>query len=1024
MLGRLLARVAPLALASLLACARQSEPLARFPLTERVLAAVQNARPFNARVSESQRHMSCPTPGRGTTISSPFCAPLSDAVVSSLGTVAAEMARHALPNQSTDALWASALLDIVSSGQSGVALDRAMRRLAEVRVREPDLAAPLNHLAIAYIVRASARNDARDLFTALDLIEQAAERDSVSLAIAFNRALIHSLLETNRVARAEWGALASREQAAGWHDEIRRRHDALPIMRSTTVSRLSSDAIRADPELARDFVFDSILTRWATRTVAGDVAGASRIAAQADTIASALLLSSGDSSVAHLIAFCRAQDPAALATAFLRLNDGVRAYRAAAFSAAEPLLTSSIAAFHHNGFAAIADWASIYLAGVETSARDFPRAIARLNAVKIAARTRHDVALEGRALLSAGVAISRQGALDLAERDFREAMPLFSAIHEYRNQALALTWIADLQSLGGRSLEAATSAFVGYSAYAASAGAIRYEELLSVAQEMTEQGQPFAAAHLLGEATLSARQSRRAKDLPEVLGRLAVVQAALDRTDAALHTIADARKAAIPIDDALMRSRLDAELDRAEALALAPRNAGRALALIESSRTHFASIAIENAALLMEGGRLARTLGRPNLAEHMLDSAINDVRAFAVSATGQQARDLDIVLQGAQHTLFELAYSRHDTTLALRRATELWRAGHRTSLAATGNLRAGEGELRLIVTKDAVYSALRTSTGQRMVMTPIARADLRTLVGRFLNLLRIGDDSTTIRNLSRRLFDTLLLAHAPSLGGIESLTVYGDDALTALPVQLLTDESGRLLLERMAIRIAVPSVARLSPPEKLRSHGPLLIGNPTWRQADFPGLEPLRHANEEVRGVAAWYGGATLLTGVNASSDVVRRELSRHAVVHFAGHATVVPEYPGLSHLVLAAGKTFADGVLYASEIATLPLNGVDLVVLSSCGRLRDDGGVAGSVNALGNAFLDAGVGAVVAGRWEVDDDDSRILMTAMHEELSRGREISVALQRASRRLLVLPGRWARRVATVGAFAVMTRSEN
>ena len=1026
MLGRPSARVACLTLASLLACSPKTEARTRFRLTERVLLALQTERPFNARLDDSQRHISCPAAPHAETIPSPFCAALSDSAVSSLSSLAAEIAQAGRPDQATDALWASALLDIVSSARNGAALDRAMRRLAEVRAREPDLAAPLNHLAVAYIIRASGRNDARDLFTALDLIEQASQRDSVSPAIAFNRALIHSLLQTNRIARAEWKALESRAAGGDWHDEIRRRRDALPAMRPSTIRHLSPDAIRGDPEAARDFVFDSVLTDWAARTLAGDTAGARRMASRADTVANTLLASSGDSSVAHLNAVCRAQNRVALATAVLRLADGLRAYRSAAFNAAEPLLKTSITVFRRNGLPATADWAAIYLAGVEISQRNFSRAITRLSAVKMAARARHDIALDARALLSIGVAISRQGALDRAEQDFREARSLFSAIGESRNQALALTWIADLQSLGGRSLEAATSAFVGYSAYAANAGAIRYEELLSVAQEMTEEGQPFAALHLLKEATLSARQSSRAKDLPEVLGRLTVVQAALSRTDDAIHTIADARNAATPINDALMRSRLDAELDRAEALAVSPRDTGRALALIESSRRHFASIAIENAALLMEGGRLARSLGRVNLAEQMLDSAVNDVRAFALSASGQQARDLNRILQGAQHALFELAYSRHDTTLALRRATELWRAGHPSSLAqhvAPRTLRAGEGELRLIVTKDGVFSALRTSTAQSMVMTTISNADLHALVGRFLNLLRIGDDSTAIRSLGRKLFNTLLLAHAPRLVGIESLTVFGDDVLTELPVQLLTDESGQLLLERMAIRIAVPSVARLPRRGKLRPRGLLLIGNPMWRQADFPGLEPLRHADEEVRAVAAWYDGASLLTGMNASSEATRRELSQHAVVHFAGHAMVVPENPGLSHLVLSAGSTFADGVLYASEIATLPLNGVSLVVLSSCGRLRDDGAVDGSVNALGNAFLDAGVDAVVAGRWEVDDDDSRTLMAAMHEELSRGRETAVALQRASRRLLQQRGRWVRRLAAVGAFAVMTRSE-
>jgi CHAT domain-containing protein len=158
-----------------------------------------------------------------------------------------------------------------------------------------------------------------------------------------------------------------------------------------------------------------------------------------------------------------------------------------------------------------------------------------------------------------------------------------------------------------------------------------------------------------------------------------------------------------------------------------------------------------------------------------------------------------------------------------------------------------------------------------------------------------------------------------------------------------------------------------------------LIGNPAWKRSDFPGLEPLKWADEEVRQIAALYPRRTVLSGAQASKLALLDAMAEHEVIHFAGHSRLVVENPGASHMVLAAGTAFADGVLYASEIAKLDLRGVKLVVLSSCGRTREDASGMGEVNGLAMAFLDAGVRVVVAGLWEVEDEGAGLLMQRVH---------------------------------------------
>jgi len=135
-----------------------------------------------------------------------------------------------------------------------------------------------------------------------------------------------------------------------------------------------------------------------------------------------------------------------------------------------------------------------------------------------------------------------------------------------------------------------------------------------------------------------------------------------------------------------------------------------------------------------------------------------------------------------------------------------------------------------------------------------------------------------------------------------------------------------------------------------------------------------------VRQIASLYPRHTVLSGDGATKEALLAAMPKHDVIHFAGHSRIVVEDPSKSHMVLATGRSFGDGVLYASEIAKLDLRGVKLVVLSSCGRTREDARGMGEVNGLVLAFLDAGAEAVVAGLWEAEDEGLKQLMQRVHE--------------------------------------------
>ena len=211
-----------------------------------------------------------------------------------------------------------------------------------------------------------------------------------------------------------------------------------------------------------------------------------------------------------------------------------------------------------------------------------------------------------------------------------------------------------------------------------------------------------------------------------------------------------------------------------------------------------------------------------------------------------------------------------------------------------------------------------------------------------------------------------------------------------------------------------------------RAPRPAAVGEGARDFAPLPGtareIEAVAQVSRQFRRAAA----IDVLSQAAATEEAVRRQTPTHRYVHLATHGFFAPPrmrstftalmqdpratteaamttgpmdrtiagfHPGLlSGLVLAGANRGAvsdlaatltdDGILTASEMASLDLRGADLVVLSACETGL--GAVAGGEGVLGlqRALQVAGARTVVASLWRVRDAATEALMSEFYRNL------------------------------------------
>ncbi len=349
------------------------------------------------------------------------------------------------------------------------------------------------------------------------------------------------------------------------------------------------------------------------------------------------------------------------------------------------------------------------------------------------------------------------------------------------------------------------------------------------------------------------------------------------------------------------------------------------------------------------------------------------------------------------------------------------------------NLHSDEAVLEYVLSEPHSYCLWITPRRVGLKTLPIGRHRIEELARNFIDETRAKRNDA---DLAKQLSD-VLLGPLPEEAKAERLIVVPDGILHLLPIELVRDSSGSLLLERHTISY-VPSSTVLTvlrkEPETVESrHIFLGVGDVAYR--DQGGVsakldKPSSASQRLLRGFSDAFGmplydlpktreevldasklldkgsDAVVLLGSQATETAFKAEpLADFKIIHLAAHGFADTQFPERSGLILGVDPSSKDdGLLQVREILRLHFN-ADLVTLSACdtgvGRLQGEEGI----TSLVEAFLVSGAKAVVASLWSADDTYTLDLMERFYAHIAEGQDKAGALRQAKLDLLAKYGK-------------------
>lgn len=923
--------------------------------------------------------------------------------------------------------------------------------LLEAAVRgEPDDPRHWSDLAAAYLERAAAGQDTHDDIRGLSAARRAVALAPDLLEALFNQALALERLGLREEAIAAWDAYRSAGTPdSGWAGEAGARRQALAALTPAELwLRASPELERAAalgdaaavrrlvdrfPQQARERAEETFLPKWAEAHREGRAGDAARWLAAARTVGAALS-ACGENMAADAVAAIDAAlaTPAdsaratALAEGHLGAREGRALQRRRATKAAQQVLRTAGARLRAGG-SPFAAWTDLYLAICDYQSSDPQGALRILTGLWNDPAAARSLSLRGHIAWMAGLARFRGADPSAALTEYGRALELFDRLGESENIGAIQNFVAEALDYLGESREAWRHRGMALASLSVSPNPKRRQAILEEVERAVAPEEPELAL-LFRESAVRAARS---------LGDPVAVAYALLRRAVLRHRTGDEAGAAADLAEAspLVKSlpegshAMEAELAVAEGETVLQRDPREAARRLGEALTFFQETdGVRMLEVSLLRSRAHREAGDEVLADADLASGIAEAERQRAKVTDEaqrvayfdrmqplfDQRIASALRRGETGEALDLAEQARARTL-LDRLDNGGGEGGRGPLASAmlpGLIPPGVAVIEYAVLEDRLCIWILRHDRRETVTVALSAARLARWVGNLRSALAGGIDERGFRRFSRRLHNAVVRpALARSTPG-ETLVFIPDKDLHDLPFAALLDsDTGRFLIEDHPVGVAPSAslwVRALERDRRLAARpvaGALLVGDPAFDEASFPGLQRLPDARREVESLARLYpSGRTLaLLGSEATRPRVLGELGRYGVVQISGHSQINPEEPRHSRLALAASPGDS-GVLYARDLERLRLEGPRLVVLAACSTgLRETAGAEGT-SGLTRAFLAAGIPAVAASLWDVRDSPATgQLMIVFHQHLLVGESPLSALRSAQISLLSAP---------------------
>jgi len=323
-----------------------------------------------------------------------------------------------------------------------------------------------------------------------------------------------------------------------------------------------------------------------------------------------------------------------------------------------------------------------------------------------------------------------------------------------------------------------------------------------------------------------------------------------------------------------------------------------------------------------------------------------------------------------------------------------------TIAAVRRDLTPGTAIVSYAVLKSEVVAWVIRADTVSMHRTPTSSA-FAAAGSRFSSAIASRMSGATTSAIASQLYQILVAPIAAEIKDARRLVIIPDKALHVVPFAALLDSAAsQFLIEKFEINV-VPSLQLYRQSEaryaELRQTPPrqvLAVGNPSFDERVFS-LPRLTGAEQEARHVASSYPRAEVLIGAQATKAAFVSGATEADVVHFAGHGVVRSDAPLLSYLLLASAEgDNSSGTLTAQELFAKRLPKTRLAILSGCETASGPLSVTEGASSLARAFFAAGVPAVIASLWAVDDEATANFFRDFHRGLAQGEDPNAALRR------------------------------